>query len=260
MGIDVYVLDFLLSQHQLCSQPYGDTLWLGRQGIHLAGQEELVAAVLQRRVPGWTPGHITDGAPFADALFHRLGSARIASMDMSPFEGADIIHDLNTPVPASQHEAFDTIFDGGTLEHIFNVPVALANVIAMLKPGGRFITVNGANNQLGHGFYQFSPELLWSFFRSQPGFKIDSIQLMPCHGIPLGIETDDPAVVNARQEIGSTLYSTYLLGAVRKGSMRTSQVMPPQQSDYSAAWAANATDALAQPIGQTRNPIARSIE
>ena len=240
MGIDVYVLDFLLSQHQLRSAPLGNTLWFGRQGIHLAGQDDLVAAVLEKRTSGWTPSDISDGTLFAETLFRRMGSTRIASMDMSSFEGADIIHDLNSPVPATYHEAFDTIFDGGTLEHVFNVPVALANVVAMLKPGGRFITVNGANNQLGHGFYQFSPELLWSFFESQPGFKVESIQLMPCHGTPLGAETNDPAVSNARQEIGSTPHSTYLLGAVQKGLGLKSEIVAPQQSDYVAAWGATA--------------------
>ena len=50
------------------------------------------------------------------------GRHRIKAADASPYEDAQIVHDFNNPVPIRLHQRFDTIFDGGALEHIFNVP------------------------------------------------------------------------------------------------------------------------------------------
>lgn len=41
-------------------------------------------------------------------------------MDYSDRENPTHVHDLNLPVPDVFHEEYDAIFDGGTLEHIFN--------------------------------------------------------------------------------------------------------------------------------------------
>ena len=57
---------------------------------------------------------------------------------------------------------FDVVYDGGTLEHVFNFPVALRNAMELLRPGGRLFTIHTcANNLCGHGFYQFSRELFY---------------------------------------------------------------------------------------------------
>jgi hypothetical protein len=39
-------------------------------------------------------------------------------------------------------------------------PWCFRNVKAMLKPGGLFLLASPANNWLGHGLYQFNPDLL----------------------------------------------------------------------------------------------------
>jgi len=54
-----------------------------------------------------------------------LGASKVSAMDVSEYEGADILHDLNVPAPANLHERFDLLIDGGTLEHVFNVPVSM---------------------------------------------------------------------------------------------------------------------------------------
>jgi len=43
-------------------------------------------------------------------------------MDYSDYEGAEIILDPNNIVLQEYHEKFDVVFDGGTCEHVFNVP------------------------------------------------------------------------------------------------------------------------------------------
>ena len=78
----------------------------------------------------------------------------------------EIIADRNDPdalKSALSGKQFDLVFDGGTLEHVFNFSTALKNCMHMVKPHGRFVSVTLPNNWCGHGFYQFSPEL---FFRA----------------------------------------------------------------------------------------------
>ena len=54
--------------------------------------------------------------------------------------------------------------NGGTLEHVFHVPNALANLNAMLKPSGAILHVLPCNNWVDHGFYQFSPTLMFDYY------------------------------------------------------------------------------------------------
>lgn len=57
-----------------------------------------------------------------------LGASSITVLDASPYEGADTIHDMNTPVPEVWHGRYDVVIDSGSLEHIFNFSVAIANL------------------------------------------------------------------------------------------------------------------------------------
>jgi hypothetical protein len=52
------------------------------------------------------------------------------------------------------------------LEHVFAVPTALANLVRMLRVGGRVIHISPCNNFANHGFYQFSPTLLADFYEA----------------------------------------------------------------------------------------------
>jgi hypothetical protein len=186
-------------------------------------------------------------------LFRYLGSQSVVSLDASSYEGAEIIHDLNTPVPNELLSRFDTIFDGGTIEHVFNVPMAFANVKRMLKSDGLFLSVNGANNQLGHGFYQFSPELMWRLFSNEAGFQVELLQTVVVSDDPRPVHMPDPAVVGQRQEVGATSGPTYILVAARKiADSDFSRI--PQQSDYARVWKAAASDAASSgPISDRKD-------
>jgi hypothetical protein len=95
----------------------------------------------------------------------------VDSVDCSPYEGASIIHNMNTAID-STFKKYDFIYDGGFTEHIFNVPQVLENVIDFLEVGGVFCSVTPNNNASGHGFYQFSPELFLSCFTKTYGMEI----------------------------------------------------------------------------------------
>ena len=102
-----------------------------------------------------------------DDVLRALGFEKVDVLDISSYEGANVIQDLNCPVPTRLHERYDLIVDGGTLEHVFNFPMAIENVMRMVKVGGDVLLISPANNYCGHGFYQISPELFFRIFQSR---------------------------------------------------------------------------------------------
>lgn len=106
-----------------------------------------------------------DDSGFAEPMLEKLGFGTVQTMDFSAYEGAEILHDLNQPVPKDLHGRFDFILDGGTLEHVFNVAQSFQNIFHMLRAGGTFVSATPFNGWPGHGFYQFQPDLVWSFWK-----------------------------------------------------------------------------------------------
>jgi hypothetical protein len=66
---------------------------------------------------------------------------------------------------------YDLIVDGGSLEHIFNVHIALNNLTNNLKIGGKIVHLNPSNNWNGHGLYQFSPGFYSTFYNNLNGYR-----------------------------------------------------------------------------------------
>jgi len=85
-------------------------------------------------------------------------------MDISDYEGADFIQDLNHPIPDELNEMFDLVIDGGTMEHLFDTKQCIENISRMIKVGGRVIHMQVSNNYSGHGLYQFSPDLFYDYY------------------------------------------------------------------------------------------------
>jgi SAM-dependent methyltransferase len=118
----------------------------------------------------------------AQTVLTLLGADSVFAADISPYQNADFIFDLNKEIDPQYEQKFDIIFDVGTLEHIFDIPTALKNITRMLKPGGRVILILPASNAIDHGFYSFSPTFLYDFF-SCNGFEGFSCYLL--EGNPL---------------------------------------------------------------------------
>src|ERR1051325_11525676 len=62
------------------------------------------------------------------SLFQLMGFSEVLTLDYSDYEGAEIIFDLNRPIPDDllvKLGRFDLIVESGNLEHIFNVPQVL---------------------------------------------------------------------------------------------------------------------------------------
>ncbi|WP_324749101.1 hypothetical protein SH591_10675 [Sphingomonas sp. LY54] len=97
-------------------------------------------------------------------FFWLLCGSRIETLDVSDYEDADHIHDLNRPIPDALKDRFGLVIDGGTMEHVFDVAQVLRNIKALVREGGRVIHMNPMNNWAEHGYYQISPTLYHDFY------------------------------------------------------------------------------------------------
>lgn len=223
MGLDIKGARFLLGEKSR-GVHFGRTLTLGRQGIYMS--DSSYPAFIKML------GTQVSTSEYADDFFHGLGARPLSVMDASGYEGAGIIHDLNEPVDPQYHSSFDTVIDGGTLEHVFNFPVAIRNCMEMVKPGGQFILMTPWHNYPGHGFYEFSPELFYNTLSPQNGFSVERM-LVDVEGYWYSVRT--PAELKQRVEI-STRDQVLLYITARKLASCPVFASWPQQSDYSAAW------------------------
>lgn len=111
-------------------------------------------------------------------LFSAIGFDRYLSLDISEYEWADIIHDLNIPFENKEYfEIADFIIDSWTLEHVFNVPNALATIYYLLKDNWIVLHHSPANWYIDHWFYQFSPTLFYDYYREN-NYKIVSANVI----------------------------------------------------------------------------------
>ena len=76
----------------------------------------------------------------------------------------------------------DLVFDGGTLEHVFNFSTALKNCMQMVAPGGRFVSVTMPNNWSGHRFSPVSPALSYRTRSPEHGFSVTCISFPDLDG------------------------------------------------------------------------------
>jgi len=103
---------------------------------------------------------------FAETLFlDSLGAESLESLDVSSYQGADIIADLNHPLAVSLLSKYDVVFDAGTLEHLFDLKTSLTNIFSLLTVGGIYYSGVVCSGWVDHGFYQFSPTFFVDFAR-----------------------------------------------------------------------------------------------
>ena len=109
------------------------------------------------------------GRGFIDdtSLFKLMGFQQADSLDYSDFEGANLIWDLNQPVPENWNNLggqYDLVIDSGCTEHIFNVAQVFKNYHFFAKPGGVVIHILPTSNFVDHGFYMFGPTLFHDYY------------------------------------------------------------------------------------------------
>jgi hypothetical protein len=180
---------------------------------------------------------LTESNGYAESFLKILGARGIESFDASDYENATNVHDFNEPIPDRFKNKYSVVLDGGTLEHIFNFPAAIKNCMEMVKVGGHFLNITPTNNYLGHGFYQFSPELFFRIFTTDNGYEKPRVfifeQIPNCDWY----EVTDPDAVKERVTLINNEPSYMLVIAKKEKSVEIFK-KAPQQSDYSAIWQA----------------------
>lgn len=224
----------------------GSAVTLGRQCVFLhfsdlralrtlIGQDAAASAWLKQYKWG----------DYADLFFQDvLKFDTIDSIDVSNYEGATILHDFGEPIPPALTERFDLAFDGGTIEHVFNVPVALSNLMKLVRVDGIVYTASPSNNLCGHGFYQFSPELLYRVFSPANGYEIIFVRIAEGKYLSVELSTHhpiydvrDPAATGGRVNL-MTAKPVVIMTMARRTRACDPFAEKVLQSDYVSNWEA----------------------
>lgn len=173
MGLPAPVAEMLFCENQFKSIN-GEVGFIGRQTTylrqnslnHLAIKYSLsiptdfsIEYDSSTRSNSFLGGHfITDRS-----LMKYLGAKSYKAIDVSDYEGADIVCDLSRDIPRNLHNSFDFIFDGSCLDNIFNPASALMNISRLLKPSGRVVLMNHAT-WMNNPYSIFSPSWFFDYF------------------------------------------------------------------------------------------------
>ena len=114
--------------------------------------------------------------------FFSLIGGEITFLDINKVRGTEIVQDLNMPLQDGLEGRFDIVYDGGTMEHCFNVGQVMQNFLALAKVGG-FIYQNNPLNVPNHGFYNFNPTFYHDFYIDN-GHELTA-EIMAYYGGPL---------------------------------------------------------------------------
>jgi hypothetical protein len=144
----------------------GAMVELGRQSVTFPRSQ------WRKLVPTVPSG--TEGM-YSDEFYKSLGFGTVDTIDISDFEGANIIQDMNLPIErADVLGKYELVFDCGTMEHVFHVPNFLDNLRRLCRVGGRVVHAVPCSNWIDHGFYMFSPTLFFDFYTAN-GFAMKRV-------------------------------------------------------------------------------------
>lgn len=242
MAITKNDCNFLFYIKKKFAVSFDKSLMLGRLNLYV--KKDDVASFINKY--GGNVKNVNDvnlESEYSEPLFDILGAKSIDSIDYSDYEKASIIYDLNKPIPNELKNRFSLIVDGGTIEHVFNFPVAIKNCMEALSVGGHYVGITPTNNLMGHGFYQFSPELYYRIFSKENGFKMKEmlIAVNKENGNAEWFKVMDPLEVKSRVGLmnNSALSLTFVAEKIEKKEIFTTT---PQQSDYMSTWDNSASE------------------
>lgn len=88
---------------------------------------------------------------------------KILTLDVTAYEHADIVHDLQEPVPSDLLENFDFVWNGSCLDNMFDPAEAHRNSCRMVKRGGRIMTMEMGNNHF-QAYSMFSQAWFFDYY------------------------------------------------------------------------------------------------
>lgn len=128
MAVTVSNAKWMLLMKKKFNVDYSSVAMLGRQ----------LLCVNKNVSPYFNLQEITQSDGYSEKFWSVLAGkeAHVDSFDFSDYEHATVLLDMNKPIPDEYKNKYGVVFDGGTLEHIFNYPVALHNAMNMVSRGG----------------------------------------------------------------------------------------------------------------------------
>jgi SAM-dependent methyltransferase len=156
----------------------------------------------------------------------------VEAIDVSGYEGAEIVHDLSNPVPDHLHAQFDFVFDGSTLDNVFDPVATLRNIADLLAPAGRALLMNWSNSS-PTAYTMCSPDWFMDYFAAND-FEDAQVFIIECgHGYgcawrfePLSSEADAGLAYRPSDVQSETLRATLCL--IEKGTKTTTHKRPVQ--------------------------------
>jgi SAM-dependent methyltransferase len=230
MGFNIKTTELIIKSKNW-GVDFSDTLTIGRQTLNGSFFEFMDFFRKQGLSEEEISKLISREDRYSENFLKWLGASDIVSLDASDYEGASFIHDLNLPVPGSYHKKFSLVIDSGSLEHVFNFPTAIKSCMQMVKKGGCMIGVTPANNFFGHGFYQFSPELIYRVFSPENGFEVLKMLMFFPDKNSNVYEVSDPLLVRDRVSLRNH-QETFIFYVARRTDEVEIFSSFPQQSDY----------------------------
>ena len=229
MGIDNTAARMILLLKNVAGQNLENTLVFGHQRNYIGYQ-------LRKRISselGISRNVLS--SKYADEFLSAVGAKGFQVLDMSSYEGAQVIQDLNIPIPDNLHNKFSVVMDIGTSEHVYDVAQSLANIRNLCILGGQIMVLSPANRFLGHGFYQFSPELFFRAFSQEHGFDIQALYLIKDSLFKQRwYQLADPKNLGRRGNISTG--KRCFIGVVATKVSEKRNIHSPLQSDYVGAW------------------------
>ncbi|MEO1085142.1 MAG: class I SAM-dependent methyltransferase [Acidobacteriota bacterium] len=199
------------------------------------------------------------------SFFERLGFDDVTSLDAAPWEGADLIADLNEPIAADLQDRFDVIFEGGTLHSIFHLPNVLSNVHRMLRPGGRMIhAMTASHNQVDLGFYMLSPTFFVDYYAAN-GWRLETMLLCEHLAYWVGGKLETGPWNIYRYETGCLDHLSFgryggkqlsIFAVATKTDESTSDLIP-QQGYYRELWNQDPAERLARQRARAQEVAAK---
>ena len=170
MGLGILSTYMLLHEHRY--KPISGTIvTIGRHTVGLTGSEmdQLLESMGVPKRPGAQYEIDNDtmgggrGTINQESFFGAFSDAKVLSLDVSAYENADIIFDIQNHLPSQYHRFADFVYDGGCLDNIFDVATAIRNISSMMKPGGRFLASN-IGGPHPTAYLKFSADWFMDFF------------------------------------------------------------------------------------------------
>lgn len=190
MGLTVTSLEFIAEHKDLFHGK--DIATLGVLYPYIRSKGEL------KKVKLLFPKIKLNSDKFAEHLFcELLGASSYSAIDVSEYQGANVIIDLNKPISKENYDRFDIIYDAGTFEHLSNLQQALMNIFNVLKVNGACIFGQPCNGWVDHGFYQFSPTFYSDLCYSNDILDLVEFNLTSTNGNSISLLKKKQAAITA---------------------------------------------------------------